>query len=241
MKKPVAIITGAGAGIGKEIALHFAKEGKNIVAADIDLGRAQETAMEAEGLGADALAVRCNVGEVASIEEMYRLTLERFGSVDILVNNAGISKNVAIEELDETEWDNMLDINLKGVFFCSKYAFIQMRKQNSGTIINMSSIAGERGGIYAGANYSASKGGVIALTKAFALNGAKYNIRVNAVAPGTVDTEITRRLGHTTADIPLGRKASTADIANSVVFLASDKANYITGMVLDINGGQLMR
>lgn len=211
------------------------------MAADIDLGRAQETAMEAEGLGADALAVRCNVGEVASIEEMYRLTLERFGSVDILVNNAGISKNVAIEELDETEWDNMLDINLKGVFFCSKYAFIQMRKQNSGTIINMSSIAGERGGIYAGANYSASKGGVIALTKAFALNGAKYNIRVNAVAPGTVDTEITRRLGHTTADIPLGRKASTADIANSVVFLASDKANYITGMVLDINGGQLMR
>ena len=241
MGSTVAIITGAGAGIGKAIALEFAKEKKSIVAADIDIDSAKQTAAEAKQYGIETLAIQCDIGDITSIEQMYQEVMDKFGRVDILVNNAGISKNVPIEELGEEEWDRMIDINLKGTFFCSKYAFIEMKKQKRGTIVNMASIAGERGGLYAGADYSASKGGIIALTKVFALKGAEYNITANAVAPGTVDTEITRRLGHGTTDIPLGRKASTSDIAHSVAFLASEKASYITGMVLDVNGGQLMR
>lgn len=237
----VAVITGAGAGIGQAIALEFAKEGVDIVIADIAVEHANDTAKQAESYGVKVSSLLCDIGNVKSIESMYLTVLDKFGRIDILVNNAGIARNIPIEELDEEEWDNMININLKGTFFCSKFAFIEMKKSNGGKIINMASIAGERGGLYAGVNYSASKGGIIAMTKALALKGAEYNITVNAVAPGTVDTEITRRLGHSAADIPLRRKATTQDIASAVAFLASEKANYITGMTLDVNGGQLMR
>ncbi len=241
IESKVAIVTGAGAGIGRACAVAFAQEGVNVVIAEIDNACANETAEEVVKYGVKALPVVCDVGKVASIEAMFETVKKYFGRIDILVNNAGISKNVPIEEMDEQEWDTMLDINLKGAFFCSKQAFIEMKKAGYGRIVSMASIAGERGGLYAGANYSASKGGILALVKVFALNGAAYGITSNAIAPGTVDTEITRRLGHKTTDIPLGRKATTSDIANAVTFLASDKASYITGMTLDINGGQLMR
>jgi len=240
-KSKIAIITGASSGIGSAIAKAFAKEGINIVIADINESGAKKVIREIENYDIKYLFVTCDVGDVKSIENMFETVKKQFGAIDILVNNAGVSRNVPIEEMDEEEWDSMLRVNLKGAFFCSKMAYMEMKKRKAGAIINMASIAGERGGLYAGVNYSASKGGVLALTKAFALQLAKYNITVNAIAPGTVDTEITRRLGHTTSDIPLGRKATTDDIANAALFLVSDMASYITGMTLDINGGQLMR
>ena len=236
-----AIVTGAGRGIGRAITLGLAKEGVNVVAADIDITYAEEVCNEAKQYGVEAMPVKCDVSDIAGTEKLVADVVAKFGHIDILVNNAGISNNVPVEEMTESDWDKVMDINLKGAFFLTKYVFIEMKKAKQGKIVNIGSIAGERGGMYAGIHYSASKAGVIVMTKCFAMQGGAYNITANAVAPGIVDTEITRRLGHKVTDVVLGRKGTPEEVADAVVFLASEKANYITGVTLDINGGQLMR
>lgn len=237
----VAIVTGAGKGIGKSIALALAEEGANIAAVDINLQDVETVSNEIIQSGFVSTAISCDISRVQDIENMISTVVDRFGKIDILVNNAGIAKNMPIEDISEDEWDRVIDVNLKGTFFCSKLAFIEMKKTGGGRIINMASISGERGGRFAGVNYSASKAGVIVMTKCFALRGGEVNINVNAVAPGVVDTEMTRQLGTVVTDVPLGRPAKPEEIADAVVFLASDKSSYITGSVLDVNGGQLMR
>ena len=236
-----AIITGAGRGIGRAITLGLAKAGVNVVAADIDITCAEEVCSEAKQYGVEAMPVKCDVADIAGTEKLVADVVAKFGHIDILVNNAGISNNVPVEEMTESDWDKVMDINLKGAFFLTKYVFIEMKKAKQGKIVNIGSIAGERGGMYAGIHYSASKAGVITMTKCFAMQGGAYNITANAVAPGIVDTEITRRLGHKVTDVVLGRKGTPEEVANAVVFLASEKADYLTGVTLDVNGGQLMR
>ncbi|HWQ77781.1 MAG TPA: SDR family NAD(P)-dependent oxidoreductase [Anaerovoracaceae bacterium] len=237
-----AVVTGAGQGIGKAVALGLAEEGANVVVADINLNHAEETCGEARQWGVEAIPVKCDISDIADTEKMVADVVRRFGHIDILVNNAGISRNVLLEDMTESEWDQMMNVNLKGMFFLTRRAFLEMKKAGrGGKIVNVASIAGERGGLYAGMHYSASKAGVIVLTKCFAMQGGPHNITANAVSPGTVDTEITRRLKQKIDDVPMGRMATAEEVADAVVFLASDKASYINGVTLDINGGQYMR
>ena len=237
----VAIVTGAGRGIGKAITLGLAKEGINVVVADIDIAHAEKTCNEAKQYGVEAIPVKCDVADIVSTEKTVEDVIARFGHIDILINNAGVSNNISMEEMTESDWDVVMDVNLKGVFFLTRCVFLEMKKAQQGKIVNIASIAGERGGMYAGIHYSASKAGVIVMTKCFAIQGGAYNITANAVAPGIVDTEMIRKMGHKVTDVVLGRKATTEEVADAVVFLASEKANYITGVTLDVNGGQLMR
>ena len=222
-KRKVAIVTGAGAGIGRAIAIGLAKEGNSIIVVDIAQKAANETADMVRETGVEALSVIIDISKTEQIEEMVEKTVARFGRIDVLVNNAGIAANISIEELTQEQWDKVIDINLKGAFFCSQAAYKQMKIQQSGKIINISSIAGERGGLFAGAHYSTSKAGLIVLTKCFAISGGKYNITANAVAPGFVETEMSKHLKHKITDVPLGRKATVEEIADSVCFLASEK------------------
>ncbi len=241
----VAIVTGAGSGMGRAIALRFAKEGAAVLCADLNLAGAVETVKEVEKLGAKALAYRVDVSRRPEVEEMVNAALKNFGRLDILVNAAGIWKGTPAEEIPEEEWDRILGVNLKGLFFCCQAAFPAMKGRGVGRIINIASVAGRTGGSYCGAHYTASKGGVIALTKRLAKEWAPYGITVNTVNPGPADTamtadwpaEIKERIK---ANIPLGRFVQAEDIAEAVAFLASDAAAFITGETLEVNGGILM-
>ncbi len=240
----VALITGAAQGIGKSIALTLARKGADIAVSDVNLEKAEEAAKEIEGLGRKAIAIKGNVASVAEAEKMVEETVARLGKVDILVNNAGVTRDGLMLRMKEEDWDLVIDINLKGVFNCTKAAVKHMAKQRSGRIVNIASIVGEMGN--AGqANYSASKGGVIALTKTVAREFASRNVNVNAVAPGFIETAMTAALPDAarealTKQIPLDRLGSPDDVANAVLFLVSDASNYITGQVVNVNGGMYM-
>jgi len=240
-----ALVTGASRGIGRAIALKLAEAGANIVVNYAGSeGAASETVAQVKALGRDAIMVRANVSNSEEVNEMFKAALEHFGSLDILVNNAGITRDNLLMRMKEDEWDAVIDTNLKGVFNCLKAATRPMMKQRSGKIINITSVVGVLGNP-GQANYVAAKAGVIGLTKTAAKELATRGITVNSVAPGFIDTEMTAVLPEDVkaglvGQIPLGRLGQTDDIANVVLFLASDAANYMTGQTLHVDGGMYM-
>ncbi len=240
-----AIVTGAGRGIGKAIALKLASFGANIVVNDIPSSAdADETAKEIEAMGRGALVCKGDVRNFDDVSEMVKKTLDKFGTVDILINNAGITRDNLIMRMDEKDFDDVIAINLKGAFNCIKAVTRPMMKQRSGAIVNMASVVGIMGN--AGqANYSASKAGLIGLTKSTAKELSSRGIRANAIAPGFIESLMTDKLPDNVKDdyfkaIPLGRFGTAEDIANTAAFLVSDMASYITGQVIHIDGGLLM-
>ena len=245
LKGKTAIVTGAGRGIGKAIALKLASFGANIVVNDIPSSTdADETAKQIEALGVEALVIKGDVRSFEDVSEMVKMTLDKFGSIDILINNAGITRDNLIMRMDEKDFDDVIAINLKGAFNCIKAVTRPMMKQRSGAIVNMASVVGVMGN--AGqANYCSSKAGLIGLTKSVAKELASRGIRANAIAPGFIESAMTDKLTDEVKkeyfkNIPLARFGKAEDIANTVAFLVSDMASYITGQVINIDGGLLM-
>jgi len=244
LKDRVALITGAAQGIGKQIAVTFARQGADIVVADINLEKAAATAKEIEALGRRALALELNVTDFSKVEEAINKILDKLGKVDILVNNAGITKDNLLLRMKDAEWDAVINVNLKGTFNCIKAASKVMIKQRSGKIVNIASIIGIIGNP-GQANYSASKAGIIALTKTAAKELSSRNINVNAVAPGFIQTEMTAVLPEDIKQqmlkaIPLNKFGLPEDVANACLFLASEEASYITGQTIVVDGGMTM-
>ena len=236
-----ALITGSGSGIGKSIALLLADMGADIVVNDVSIENAQKTAKKIISKGQKALVSNANVVKDVEVKKMFESISSDFGRLDILVNNAGITKDSLLMEMGEDQWDQVMDVNLKGVFLCCKYAAKMMSEQQYGKIINISSASGQIGNI-GQVNYAASKGGVISITKTLAKELARYKINVNAVAPGFIRTPMTQTVPekvekYLIGQIPLRRAGEPEEIANAVAFLASDMSSYITGQVLSINGG----
>ncbi|NTV41074.1 MAG: SDR family oxidoreductase [Candidatus Moranbacteria bacterium] len=236
--KRTAIVTGAGVGIGKGIALALAKEGYNVVATDINEENAKQVAEEVAKLGAKSLSVKCDVSDSAQVNELFNQTVAEFGKVDVLVNNAGIYPFVQFENMQEADWDKVMDVNLKSIFLTSKEALKTMPE--GGRIIDISSIASIQG--FAGlVHYCATKGGVNGMVRALALETAAKNITVNAVAPGAIQTPGAQmpdeQIKGIVTGIPIQRMGQPEDIANAVVFLASEKSSYITGQVIVVDGG----
>jgi 3-oxoacyl-[acyl-carrier protein] reductase len=244
VKDRIAVITGASRGIGRSIALALAASGAKIVAADVSLEGCQALVDELAAMGTEGLAVQCNVTSSEDADRLVDAAMEKFGRIDIFINNAGITRDGMLMRMKDEDWDAVLSINLKGAFICTRAVSKVMTKQRSGRIINIASIVGQMGN--AGqANYCASKAGLIGLTKSNARELARRSITVNAVAPGFIATAMTDALpekvrSELTAQIPLERLGSADDIANAVLFLASDNSAYITGQVVAVNGGMYM-
>jgi 3-oxoacyl-[acyl-carrier protein] reductase len=240
----IALVTGAAQGIGRDIALALAEDGADVAICDVNLEAAQKTASDIEAKGRKSLALKANVAASAEVTAMIDQIVEKFGRIDILVNNAGITRDGLIIRMKDEDWDLVLSINLKGSFLCTKSALKYMTKQRSGTIINIASIVGAMGN--AGqANYVASKAGLIGLTKTIAREYANRGITANAVAPGFIDTAMTKALSENVRaelakQIPMGKLGTPEDVANAVRFLASPWASYITGQVIHVNGGMYM-
>lgn len=243
LAQEVAIVTGAARGIGKAIAKALSAEGAAIVLSDLNEA-VNETAAEIVAAGGKAVAIIGNVTQMADCEAMIDKAIKSFGKLDILVNNAGITKDNLLLRMTEADWDAVLNINLKGTFLCTKAAIKTMMKQRSGKIINIASVIGLMGN--AGqANYAASKGGVISFTKTMAKELGSRNIRVNAIAPGFIESKMTDVLSEEARTnlmerIPLGYLGKPEFVADAVVFLASPAASYITGQVLNVDGGMVM-
>lgn len=243
----VALVTGAGRagkGIGRSIALRLAREGAKIAIADFVPEAADSVAAEVVAMGGEALAVYGSVASLVDVEKMVQATVDKFGRIDILVNNAGITRDNLMPRMSEADWDMVLDTNLKGVFNCTKAVSKLMIRERKGRIVNMASVMGIVGN--AGqANYSASKGGVIALTKTSAKEFGSRGIAVNAVAPGFIQTVMTEEMPEdakaSIADqIPLKRLGTADDVAEAVLFLCSEASSYITGQVINVDGGMVM-
>lgn len=241
----VAVITGGAQGIGRAICETLSREGATVVVADLNADEAEKTARQIVTSGGRASAIHVDVSDEASVIALYKIVIGAEKRLDILVNNAGICRMIPILDTTVAEWDKILAVNLRGTFLMSREAFRIMKPQNSGKIISIASAAAKLGGLAAGAHYSASKAGVICFTKSLALQAAPNHINVNAVCPGPMATEMTDAWGDNTntafkAKIPLGDYGQPQDVAEAVAFLASDRARYITGEILDVNGGLLM-
>ena len=240
----IALVTGASRGIGRQIAKTLAAKGAYVIVNyNGSAAKAEEVVKEIQAAGGNGQAVQCNVSDFESCKEMLDAVVKEHGHLDILVNNAGITRDNLLMKMSEEDFDAVIQTNLKGVFNCTRHIARQMLKQKSGRIINISSVSGVLGN--AGqANYSASKAGVIGLTKSAAKELASRQITVNAIAPGYIDTDMTAVLSDSVKEsvqssIPLKRMGTAQDIAQAAVFLASDKASYITGQVLSVNGGMV--
>ena len=245
LKGQVAIVTGAGQGIGQAIATTLAREGATVVVNDVVPERADKVTEEIKAQGGRALAVTADVSKAKEVNMLIGKTLDSYQRVDILVNNAGIIKMKRVLEMTEADWDRTMDVNIKSQFLCSKAVAGHMIKQKRGKIINLASLSAHIGAPGMGA-YGASKGGVVQLTKTLAVELGKYNITVNAISPGFTMTEMVKQAGKDRPNflegmdrIPLRRAAEAQDIANVVLFLASAESDYITGQVLVIDGGLL--
>lgn len=240
-REQVAVVTGGARGIGKAIADALARKGVNLVIADISLEQAKDTAAELEKLGVKAMPVKLDVSKSDEVIKIFEDISKEFGKINILINNAGITRDGLIMRMKEEDWDTVININLKSVFLCSKEAIKVMAKQRYGRIINIASVVAFMGNP-GQANYSASKAGIVGLTKTTAKEYASRGITANAVAPGFITTAMTDALPENVKDemkraIPLGRFGTPEDVANAVVFLASPEAGYITGQVIHVNGG----
>jgi 3-oxoacyl-[acyl-carrier protein] reductase len=243
----VAIVTGAGRGMGKATALTLAREGAAIVVNDLRRELAETVANEINAAGGQALAYVADVSQEAQVQAMVEATLEHFGTVDILVNNAGILRSTTpVENIPLQEWELMMTVNVTGVFLCTKAVLPIMKAKRSGKIVNVSSSAGRSTSTFGGAHYTTSKAAVLGLSRHTAREAAPFNINVNAVAPGSMDTEMVRELAtpeHMESErqnIPLRRLGTAQDEANLVAFLCSEESSYITGATIDINGGDLI-
>ncbi len=240
----VALVTGGARGIGKEIALCLAKQGANIALCDVNLEETEKTAKEIRDLGRDCLALKADVTSLKDVQDMMDKILDKLSKLDILINNAGITKDGLVLRMSEQDWDKVIAVNLKGCFICTKVASKVMLKQRFGKIVNLASIIGIMGNI-GQANYAASKAGIIGLTKSVAKELAPRGVCVNAIAPGFIKTEMTAKLPEDVQKkmlslIPLGRFGEPKDVANLALFLSSENSSYITGQVIQIDGGMLM-
>ncbi|MBF0564843.1 MAG: 3-oxoacyl-[acyl-carrier-protein] reductase [Nitrospirae bacterium] len=244
MDGQVALITGSARGIGKAIAFALAKKGANVIISDVNLQEAQKTAAEIEGEGVKTMAVKFDVSNSKDVSEAFASIMETFGRIDVLVNNAGITRDGLLMRMSEEDWDLVLGVNLKSVFLCTKEAVKVMAKQRYGRIVNIASVVAFMGNP-GQANYSASKAGIVGLTKTTAKEYAKRGITANAVAPGFIVTAMTNSLADKVREemmkaIPMGKFGEVEDVANAVVFLASPESGYLTGNVIHVNGGMYM-
>ena len=243
LQNRVAIVTGAGRGIGKGIALRLAEDGAKVAVADISQEMVEKAAEEIRAMGRESLALKIDVTKQREVQYLIDTVNEKFGQIDILVNNAGINRDAMLHKMTQEQWDQVIAVNLTGTFLCMQAVCALMRDQESGRIINISS-ASWLGNI-GQANYSASKAGVIGLTKTAAREMAKKNVTINAICPGFIDTDMTRSIPEKVWDImigkiPMGRVGTPRDVANMAVFLASDEASYITGEVINVGGGMVL-
>ena len=233
----VAIVTGGAQGIGRAIAGLLAEQGAKVAIADIN----EKTATAAAGeLGAEAMAVALDVADKASVDAMVASVMKRWGRIDILVNNAGIIDSHMALDVTEADWDRVVDINMKGVHLCSQAVTRVMMERKYGRIVNIGSLAGQVGGLKVGPDYSASKAGAICLAKSYARFGAKHGITANSVAPGFIETDMSRGRDNP-SEVPVNRLGTPQDVARAVFFLVSPLADYVTGCCVDVNGGLLMR
>ena len=243
LKDRVTVITGGARGIGKAIALKLAQEGSDIVIGDVNQEAMQEAALEIEKTGRRVLTRKVDVTNLADVQSFFQKALDKFGKINILINNAGITRDGLLVRMSEADWDAVLNANLKGAFNCTKVVAKSMMKQRSGKIVNIASIIGIIGN--AGqANYAASKGGVIAFTKSIAKELASRNINVNAIAPGFIKTQMTDKLSDDVKNaiikqVPLGKWGTPEDVANVALFLVSEISSYITGQVVQVDGGMV--
>jgi 3-oxoacyl-[acyl-carrier protein] reductase len=241
----VAIITGAARGIGAATAHKMSREGGRVAVVDIDFDLAQEVVKAIQAEGGQARAFACDVSKPEAVEQLVKDVVSQFGQLDILVNNAGICPRVSIEDMTEELFDRLMNINLKPIFFLSRAAAEAMKPRKWGRIVNLSSTGGRVGGIFNATVYGATKAGILAMTKSFARHYAPYNILVNAVAPGAVETRMMTVmpddvLHGVVENAPLKRLADPMEIANTITFLSSDEASWMTGATVDVNGGTLM-
>jgi len=240
----IALVTGGAQGIGQTIGEELVRHGALVVLGDVNEEGVKNTADSMSQNGGSASGVRLDVTRPEEVQRVFKQINKEHGGIDILVNNAGITRDGLLMRMKEEDWDLVLSVNLKGSFLCTQLAVKQMMKQKSGAIVNIASIVGLMGN-FGQANYSASKAGLIALTKTAAREVGSRGVRVNAIAPGFIDTEMTRCLDQNVKEklieqIPMARLGQPGDIADCVVFLVSDRAKYITGQVISVNGGMLM-
>lgn len=238
----VALVTGGGRGLGEAICSTLAREGAHVAVGDINLADAARVSDAIKQMGRKAIAIQADVSSEKEVKTMVARTIEAFGTIDILVNNAGICYQGPVAEMSEETWDKVLDVNLKGPFLCSREVMPIFKRKRSGKIVNLGSQAGQVGGLVVGANYSASKAGVICLTKSLAKELAPYGVNVNCIAPGVIDTEMTQPFPREemVKSIPLGNLGEPQDVADAVLFLVSQESKYITGQTISVNGGSFM-
>jgi len=245
LKDRVAIVTGGARGIGKAISLALIREGVKVALVDVDKAILEVAKNEIKKKRGEVIAIPCDITKSVEVKAMVGQVYKAFGRIDILVNNAGIIRRGTIETVTEEDWDRVIEVNLKGTFNCCKAVVDFMRQQAYGKIVNVSSIAGKMGDITSAPGYGSSKAGMDALTKTLARQLAPYGVNVNAVSPHAIETEMSaqwteERRKEIIASIPLGRLGKPEDVAEAVLFLASEEASFITGEILDVNGGALM-
>ncbi len=238
----VALVTGGGRGLGEVICRTLAREGAHIAVSDINLADAERVATAIRRVGSKAVAIKADVSSQKEVKAMVAQAIKALGTIDILVNNAGICHQGSVAEMSEETWDKVLDVNLKGTFLCSREVMPTLKEKRSGKVVSLGSLAGQVGGLVVGANYSASKAGVICFTKALAKELAPFGINVNCVAPGVIDTEMTQAFPREemAKSIPLRKLGEPQDVADAVLFLVSQESKYITGQTISVNGGIFM-